>query len=143
VLSPFYRPGVGSLLLQHFVPRAPTPVALFLAFAALSAPERRSVGELSSWTGLSSRTIDRRLRRHGWASAHVVLHAFSALDTIWLMTEYGWSARLVQRVRGFPHPSSVTRLLAAYAGTLPSTLIADGGFPAALEHVTRTLSRQT
>lgn len=141
VLSPTYRPGVGPLLLQHFVARAPVPLALFLAIGALSAPHRRSVGEVASWTRLSSRTIDRHLRRHGWAPARVVLQAFSALDVVWLMTEYGWSARLVQQVRQFTHPSAVTRLLGSYAGTLPSTVIADGGFPAALEHVTRRLMR--
>ena len=141
VRSPFYRPGVGPLLLQHFVARAPAPLALFLAVGALSAPHRRSVEEVASWTRLSSRTIDRRLRGHGWAPAHVVLQAFSALDAVWLMTEYGWSARLVQQVRRFTHPSAVTRLLGSYAGTLPSTVIADGGFPAALEHVTRRLMR--
>jgi hypothetical protein len=142
VLSPFYRPGVAPVLLQHFVARAPASLATFLAAGALTAPERRSVEEVASWTRLSSRTIDRRLRRHGWASAHVVLRAFSALDAIWLMTEYGWSARLVQQVRRFPHPSSVTRLLATYAGTSPSTLVADGGFPAACDHVTHTLTRR-
>jgi hypothetical protein len=46
----------------------------------------------------------------------------------------------VQTVRGFPHPSSVTRLLARYAGVRPATLREDGGFAAALEHVTRVLT---
>lgn len=140
VLAPCYRPGVVPLLLQHFVARAPAPLALFLAAGALSAADRRSVQQVASWTRLSSRTIERRLRSHGWAFAHVVLQAFSALDAIWLMTEYGWSARLVHEVRRFTHPSAVTRLLASYAGTSPATLAADGGFPAALEHVTRTLA---
>ena len=141
--SPLYRPGVAPALLQHFVPSAPAPLAIFLTVAALTAPERRSVEEVASWTRVSPRTIERRLRSHGWASAHVVLHAFSALDAIWLMTEYGWPARLVQRVRGFPHLSSVTRLLATYAATRPSTLTADGGFRGALEQVGRMLSPRT
>lgn len=140
VVAPCYRPSVAPVLLQHFVARAPAPLALFLAAGALSAADRRPVQEVASWTRQSSRTVERHLRRHGWAFARVVLQAFSALDAIWLMTEYGWSARLVHEVRRFTHPSAVTRLLASYAGTSPSTLAADGGFPAALEHVTRTLA---
>jgi hypothetical protein len=58
---------------------------------------------------------------------------------VWLITEYGWSARLVQLERGLPHGSSVTRLLSRYCGTRPATLREDGGFPAALEHVERVL----
>jgi hypothetical protein len=34
----------------------------------------------------------------------------------------------------------VTRLLANYAGTQPLTLAEDGGYAAALEHVTSSLS---
>ena len=139
VLSASYRPGVAPLLLQHILPRTPESITLFIAFGILVARERRTVEELSAWSGVSARTIDRRLRRAGWASAHVVLHSFTALDAVWLMSEYGWSARRVQLVRGFPHPSSVTRLLATYAGTRPSTLAEDGGFGAALDHVMRRL----
>ena len=140
VLSAGYRPGVSPLLLQRILPRTPESITLFIALGILVARERRTVEELSAWAGVSARTIDRRLRRAGWASPHVVLHAFTALDAVWLMSEYGWSARRVQLVRGFPHPSSVTRLLATYAGTRPSTLAEDGGFGAALDHVMRLVS---
>jgi hypothetical protein len=139
MLSQEYRPGVAPLLLQHFMPRMPEAVALFVALAILTAPARHSVEELATWSGVTPRTIDRRLRRAGMALPHVVVQSFAALDAIWLMTEYGWSAQRVQQVRAFPHASRVTRLLASYAGTRPSTLMEDGGFTAALEHVTREL----
>lgn len=139
VVSPWFRPPVAPLLLQRLHNSVPAAVALFHALAILEAPMRRSVDELASWSGVSARTIERRLRRLGWPPAHVIIQSFIALDAVWLMTEYGWSARRVQHVRGFPHPSSVTRLLATYAGTRPSTLVDDGGFPAALAHVSRVL----
>lgn len=140
VTSPDYRPGVSPLLLLRFVPRAPKSLRLFVALAALSATERRGVDEISAWSRVSSRTIERRLVRARWPPAHVVLQSFIALDAVWLMSEYGWPARRVQVVRRFPHASSVTRLLARYAGVRPATLREDGGFPAALEHVLRVLS---
>jgi hypothetical protein len=139
MLSPAYRPGVAPLLLQHFLPRVPAAVSVFVALAILTASVRPSVEELAAWSGVSPRTIERRLRRADLASARSLARAFAALDAVWLMTEYGWSARRVQQVRGFAHASSVTRLLASYVGTRPSTLMEDGGFSAALEHVTRVL----
>jgi hypothetical protein len=140
VTSPNYRPSVVPLLLYHFVGPAPKPLQLFLALAALSVPERRGVDEISRWCGVSLRTIERRLASARWPTARVVLHSFIALDAVWLMSEYGWSARRVHTVRGFAHASSVTRLLARYVGLRPSSLREDGGFPAALEYVTRALS---
>jgi hypothetical protein len=142
VLSPDYRPGVAPVLLHHFMARVPDRVALFIAHAILAAPARRRVEELAAWSGVTSRTIDRRLRRAAMAPPHVVAQSFTALDAIWLMTEYGWSAQRVQQVRAFPHASRVTRLLASYAGTKPSTVMEDGGFVAALERVTRVLLRE-
>ena len=140
MLAENYRPGVAPLLLHHFMPHVPPALAVFLVLAILEAPARRSVAELAAWSRSSVRTIERHLSRERWPTAHVVAHAFSALDAAWLMTEYGWSARRVQEVRRFSHPSGVTRLLSTYAGTKPATLIADGGFPAALDHVSRLFS---
>jgi DNA-binding phage protein len=139
MLSPSHRPGVAPLLLHHFMPHVPMALRVFIALTILVGPARRGVEEVARWSGVSSRTIERRLRHAGWPAAHVVLRSFSALDAVWLMTEYGWSARRVQLVRAFPHPSSVTRLLARYAGSRPATLSEDGGFAAALERVTGVL----
>jgi hypothetical protein len=138
-VSPSWRPGVTPVLLQRFVPPAPASVSVFLALAVLAAPVRRGMEEVAGWSGVSARTIERRLLRAHWPTARVILHSLSALDAVWLMSEYGWSARRVQLVRAFPHPSSITRLL-RYCGTAPATFREDGGFPAALEHVARVLS---
>lgn len=139
ILAKNYRPGVAPLLLQHFMPHVPPALIAFVMLAILEAPARRSVAELAAWSRTSARTIERHLSREGWPLAHVVSHSFCALDAVWMMTEYGWSAKRVQEVRGFSHASGVTRLLSTYAGTKPATLLAEGGFPAALEHVSRVL----
>lgn len=139
VLSPDFRPPVGPLLLQHFVSRTPARLRVFVALAAIAPPARRGVAAVAAWTGVSERTIERRLLREGWPPARTVVQSFVALDAVWLMTEYGWSARLVQQVRRLPHESSVTRLLSRYCGSRPATLREDGGFSAALDHVTRAL----
>lgn len=135
VIEPGFRPGVSAVLLQQFVPDAPTTLQVFVALAALGAPMRHSVERIALWSGVTPRTIERRLRRARWPSARTVLQSFTALDAVWLMTEYGWSARRVQQVRRFPHESSVTRLLARYVGLRPATLREAGGFPEALAHV--------
>jgi hypothetical protein len=140
VTSSDYRPGVAPLLLLRFLPHAPRPLQPFLALTALAAPERHGVDEISRRCAVSLRTIERRLTRAHWPAARLVLHSFIALDAVWLMSEYGWSARRVQAVRRFPHASSVTRLLARYAGVRPATLREDGGLPAALDFVGRILS---
>lgn len=139
MLAPSYRPGAAPLLLHHFIRSVPAALALFVTLAILEAPARRTVSELAAWCRASVRSIERHLRREGWPDARVVVNSFSALDAVWLMSEYGWSARRVQIARGYSHPSGVTRLLATYAGTKPATLVADGGFPAALEHVSGVL----
>lgn len=143
VVAPDFRPGAAAVLLQQFVPGAPASLQVFVALAALGASVRHSVERVALWSGVTPRTIERRLRRAGWPSAHTVLQSFAALDAVWLMTEYGWSARRVQQVRQFPHESSVTRLLARYAGLRPATLREAGGFPTALEHVMRVLVADT
>jgi hypothetical protein len=139
MLDADYRPGVAPLLLHHFMHRVPPSLRVFIAIAILEAAARRTVDELARWSRVSSRTIERRLRAAGWPAAHVVTQSFAALDAVWLMTEYGWSARRVRDARAFSHASGVTRLLTAYAGTRPATLIEDGGFAAALEHVSGRL----
>jgi hypothetical protein len=140
ILRPTFRPPVTPVLLQRFVPSAPADLRVFVALAALAAPARRGVEEVAARAGPSTRTIERRLRRAQWPTARVVLQSFRALDAIWLMSEYGWSARRVQHERGYTYQSSVTRLLSRYAATRPLTLREDGGFAAALEHVARVLS---
>lgn len=137
--SPTFFPPVVPVLLARFVGLAPAGLASFIALAAVQASARRGVGELASWLGMSPRTVERRHERAGWPSARTVVRSFAALDAVWLMNEYGWSARHVQEVRGFSHPSGVTRLLARYCGLRPGTLREDGGFDAALANVERRL----
>lgn len=138
-----YRPGVAPVLLQHFMPHTPPSLRVFVALAAITTPARRSVRELAGWSGVSARTIERRLLGAHWPPARVILQSFNALDAVWLMSEYGWPAQLVVKARAFPHASGVTRLLRHYCGMLPSTLRESGGFAMALQHVKRTILSKT
>ena len=140
-LAPWFVPAVAPVLLQHFVGRAPAGLRLFVALAALASSSRRGVAEVAHWSSVTCRTVERRLERARWPAAHVVLRSFVALDVVWLMSQYGWSARHVQEVRGLSHPSAVTRLLARYGGVHPMTLREEGGFATAFEHVMEVLSR--
>jgi hypothetical protein len=128
-------PSVAPVLLQHVVPRAPPSLRVFLSLAALKAPTGRGIDELAHWSGVSPRTIERRLLRAGWATAQVILQSFRALDVVWLMTEYRWSAHRVQRVRDYPHASAITRLTQRYTRVNPAALREGGDFGAALETV--------
>ena len=141
-LGPWLVPAVAPVLLQHFVGRAPAGLRLFVALAALASSSRRGVAEVARWSSVTCRTVERRLERARWPAAHVVLRSFVALDVVWLMSQYGWSARHVQQVRGLSHPSAVTRLLARYGGVHPVTLREEGGFATAFEHVADVLSRR-
>jgi AraC-like DNA-binding protein len=135
MMADTFRPGVAPILLRRFVPRAPPALRVFATLAASAAPLRLSVRDIAAWAGVSSRTIDRRLARATWPPARVVLQSFSALDAVWLMTEYNWTAQRVLRVRRFSHASSVSRLLFHYCGVLPSALRESGGFSASLSYV--------
>jgi hypothetical protein len=134
-------PTVAPVLLHHVVSRAPPSLRVFLSLAALKAPTRRGVRHLALWSGMSPRTVERRLSRAGWATAQVILQSFRALDVIWLMAEYHWSARRVKEVRGFAHASVITRLTQRYGGGVtPATLRESGGFTAALDAVVRAVT---
>jgi hypothetical protein len=135
-------PVVAPVLLQHVVGYAPGPLRVFLTLAACKAPTGRGAAQLAQWGGVSLRTIERRLRRLGWASAHAILQSFRALDVIWLMSEYGWSARRVQLARGLSHPSVITRLTRRWGGGVtPRTIHETGGFDASLSAVLASVMR--
>jgi DNA-binding phage protein len=140
VRSPSFVPGIAPLLLQRFAVRAPPPLRAFVAVAALVASRRRCLEQVARWSGLTARTVERRLRRERWPSPRTVLQSFAALDAVWLMTEHDFTAREVARVRALPHPSTVTRLLERYCGCRPATLPESGGLAAALTQVGRLLA---
>lgn len=125
--------SVAPVLLERFLPLAPTSLHVFLAVAALKAPSGRSLEHLAHWSGITRRTLARRLAAAGWRPPSVVLQTFRALDAVWLMTVDGRTARRVQELRDLGSPSSVGRLLRRYLGIAPLELRDVGGFPAALD----------
>lgn len=133
-------PTVAPLLLDRFLPLAPLSLRVFIAVAALKAPSGRSLEHLAQWSGITRRTLARRLAAAGWEPPSVVLQTFRALDAVWLMTG-GRSARRVQELRGFGGPSSVGRLMRRYLGLAPLELRDAGGFAAALDIAERGIVR--
>jgi hypothetical protein len=128
-------PVVAPILLQRLLRVAPTSLAPFVCIAALKATSHRGLDQLARWSGVTPRTIERRLARARWAPVHVLLQSCRALDVLWLMTQYGWSVRKVQRARGVQFASAITRLTQRYAGTTPRDVREGIDFRAVLDDV--------
>jgi hypothetical protein len=127
-------------ILRRLLPFAPSPLRVFLAIAVLKATSGRGVDQLARWSRLSPRTVERRLVRSGWAPARVVLQTVRALDAVWLMSEQGWPARRIQRLRQFAHSSSITRLMQRYLGGLTPARVREGAeFESALDYACNAL----
>lgn len=140
MLGPTLPAVVAPILVQRLLRIAPPALWPFLLIAALKAPSRRGFDELARWTGVTPRTIERRLQRARWAPAHVLLQACRALDVLWLMTEYGWTVRRVQRARGIEFASAVTRLTQRYGGVTPREVREGIDFRRVLESVVQRIT---
>lgn len=140
MLAATLPPVVAPTLIQRLVAVAPSPLGPFVAIAALKAPSRRGLDQLARWTGVTPRTVERRLARAGWAQVHVLLQASRALDVLWLMTQYGWSVKRVQRARGLSFASAITRLTQRYAGVTPRDVHEGLDFRAVLDDVVRRIT---
>jgi hypothetical protein len=128
------------VILRRLLPLAPPPLRVFLAIAVLKATSGRGVDQLARWCRVSPRTVERRLVRSGWATARVVLQTVRALDAVWLMSEHGWPARRIQRLRQFAHASSITRLMQRYLDGLTPAGVREGAeFESALEYACNAL----
>jgi hypothetical protein len=139
-LSAALPPTMAPILIERFLPLAPTSLHVFLAVAALKAPSGRSLENLAHWSGVTRRTLARRLAAAGWQPPSVVLQTFRALDAVWLMTVCGRTARRVRELRDLGSPSSVGRLLRRYLGMAPLELRDAGGFGAALDIAARAIT---
>lgn len=140
-LSSKLPPTVAPILLERFLPLAPPSLHVFLAVAALKAPSGRGLEHLAQWSGITRRTLSRRLASAGWQPPSVVLQTFRALDAVWLMTVGRRSARRVRELRGLGGPSAVGRLMRRYLGLAPLELRDAGGFEAALDIAERAIVR--
>lgn len=130
---------VTALLLPQLAPVTPPPLRPFMTLAILKAPLLRSAEEIARWSGVTLRTIERRLKRAGWGLPHVVVQSVAALDVVMLMAEHRWSAQRVMRVRGYTHRSAISRLMHWYAGVGPGTVRESGGVPVALKNVVENI----
>ena len=132
----------APIILRRLLPLAPLPLRVFVAIAVLKATSGRGVDQLARWSRLSPRTLERRLVRAGWATAHVVLQTVRALDAVWLMAEHEWPARRIQRFRKFAHASSITRLMQRHLGLTPAGVREGARFDAALEYACDVLTHR-
>lgn len=140
MLAATLPPLVAPILVQRLVSVAPLSLGPFVAIAALKAPSRRGLDQLARWSGVTPRTIERRLVRARWAPEHVLIQSCRALDVLWLMTEYGWSVKRVQRARGLSFASAITRLTQRYAGATPRDVREGIDFRAVLSDVVRRVT---
>jgi hypothetical protein len=140
MLAATLPPLVAPILIQRLVPLAPLSLGPFVTIAALKAPSRRGLDQLARWSGVTPRTIERRLVRARWAPEHVLLQACRALDVLWLMTEYGWSVKRVQHARGLSFASAITRLTQRYAGATPRDVREGIDFRVVLGDVVRRIT---
>jgi hypothetical protein len=133
---------VTALLLPQIEPVTLPPLRPFMTLAMLKGPLGRSAERIARWSGVTLRTIERRLERAGWGPPHVVVQSVRALDVVMLMAEHRWSARRVMRVRGYAHESAISRLVHSYAGVGPGTVRESGGVPVALKNVIEKITHR-
>jgi hypothetical protein len=139
MLAATLPPVVAPILIQRLVRAAPASLETFVTIAALKAPSGRGLDQLARWSGVTPRTIERRLARARWAPVHVLLQSCRALDVLWLMTQYGWSVKGVQRARGLSYASAITRLTQRHAGVTPRDVREGLDFRMLLDDVLRRI----
>jgi len=140
VLSSDPPPCVSAILAQRLLPKTTPELRPFTVLASLKASRRPSVAQLARGSGITVRTLERRLQREGWAHAHVIIQAFRAVDAAWLVTEYGWSARKVRQEREFASEGAVTRLMRRYCGVTPALIREGADFDTALANAERIIT---
>ena len=132
-------PGAGETLARHLVPLVPGPFRPFLLVSALKASPGLTVGTAAVWSCVPRRTLERSLHRARLPSASVLLGSCTALHAAWWLDVQGWPAKQVVTDMGFPHASSIVRLLRRYFGCTMGSLRDVGGFQELLRRFELTL----
>ena len=140
MLAASLPPVIAPMLVQRLLRVAPPSLGPFVIIAALKATSHRGLDQLARWSGVTPRTIERRLARARWAPVHVLLQSCRALDVLWLMTQYGWSVHKVQRARGVSFASAITRLTQRYGGATPRDVREGIDFRMVLSDVIRRIT---
>jgi hypothetical protein len=128
LLHPPRVASAAETLARHIVPVVPVPLRPFFVVTALKASPRLPVATAVAWSGIARRTLERTLRRAKLPGAGAVLGSCTALHAAWWLDVQGWSAKQVVTEMGFPHPSSVTRVLYRYFRCTVRSLRDEGGF---------------
>jgi GNAT superfamily N-acetyltransferase len=128
LLNPPRVASAAETLARHIVPVVPVPFRPFFLVTALKASPRLPVRTAVAWSGIGRRTLERALRRAKLPGAGPALGFCTALHAAWWLDIQGWSAKQVVIEMGFPHPSSVTRVLHRYFRCTVRSLQDEGGF---------------
>ncbi len=139
LLGPPRAPSAAETLVRHIVPLAPPLLHAFFVIGALKASPHLGVATAARWSGMSARTLERRLRRANMPGASAVLGSYTALHAAWWLDVQGWSAKQVVGEMHFSHPSALTRLLQHHFDCSLTSLSSQGGFPALLFRFETTL----
>jgi hypothetical protein len=128
LLNPPRVASAAETLARHIVPVVPVPFRPFFLVSALKASPRLPVATAVAWSGIPRRTLERALLRAKLPGAGAALGFCTALHAAWWLDVQGWSAKQVVTEMGFPHQSSVTRVLYRYFGCTVKSLRDEGGF---------------
>ncbi len=128
LLNPPRVAGAAETLARHIVPVVPVPFRPYFLVIALKASPRLPVRTAVAWSGIGRRKLERALRRAKLPGAGPALGFCTALHAAWWLDIQGWSAKQVVTEMGFPHQSSVTRVLYRYFRCTVRSLQDEGGF---------------
>jgi hypothetical protein len=132
-------PSAGETLARHLVPLVSWPFRPFLLVSALKASPGLKVGTAAAWSGVPRRRLERSLLRAQLPSASILIGSCTALHAAWWLDVQGWPAKQVVTEMGFPHASSIVRLLRRYCRCTIGSLRDAGGFQELLRRFELTL----
>ena len=120
-------------LLTSLAERLPDSAWVVLAGAVIAGRRRTSVSELSRLCGISSDTVENRLRASGAPPPRCVLGRTMALHVAWCCGVLGWPLKRAAWEAGFSNSATLSNYILRHAGVRPTELSRLGGFSGLLE----------
>lgn len=133
------EPRAGPVIIERVGTSIPAGLEAFVLLAAMRATARLRVGRVAAYLGVAPRTLESRLHKAGWPSAHTVLGWCTALHAVWRLDVRGERVKQVMAALELGSPSALANLLNRYCGCTPRTVREHGGFPEMVERFARTV----